>query len=190
MEQCEARDPSGRQCLLPANHSEPHRSFPDESTSRAALRDPSATAMNDTRVAQFPVAKEAQIGGIVSQASATAAQRGLTLANYSYVPNSGYTKAAQLCFLIGAGFIFVGFLAPILWIGTLAFGLAGLTSKKSGGTVIVTFGEPSPPAMAQASAIPTGAATGQLHELKNLLEAGLLTRDEYDRKRAEVIAKL
>jgi hypothetical protein len=99
--------------------------------------------------------------------------------------------AAQGFVILGILCLIGGFLAPPIWVLAVVFLVIGLVSGRIGELTVtwVPAQDTDTAAPTQPSPAPPDAAA-RLASLKSLLDQGLLTPEEYEAKRAEILSQM
>jgi hypothetical protein len=116
----------------------------------------------------------------------------VAMGGIGYVPGSpvwvqaGRGRAAQMFIVAGILFLVVGLLFLPLMLVAIPCLAIGLLSGRSGG-LTVTYQYRAPAPMAPAPPVDHVATIGQLAEMR---ERGLITPDEYEAKKSELLARV
>jgi Short C-terminal domain len=125
--------------------------------------------------------------------AAAGAPPGYTLAGQSWAMG-GRSCAASGFIVVGILLLIVGLVAPPLWLLAIICLVIGLVSGGRQGELTVTW-MPVPTAIAAAAPEePAVRPASDPHEtlaaLKQMLDSGLLTPEEYEAKKAEVLGRI
>ena len=127
------------------------------------------------------------------------AQRGYIVTSQQWAPSGGYGIVAGLVFCLGLSLFIFGFLAWPLWIAAILCVIVAIASPRRNGVLSVCWtlnetgpstpaaAQPRDPSQSQASVARPEEALGTL---KELLDRGLVTPEDYDTKKRELLARL
>lgn len=123
--------------------------------------------------------------------AADGAPPGYVLGGQSWA-SGGRTCAASAFVIVGVLLLVVGLAFPPLWALAIVALVIGLVSGKGDGELTVTWVPSQQPTAVESNASPQPAQNhaATLSQLKAMLDQGLITPDEYESKKAELLSRM